>query len=321
MLTTEINWRPTATTKTLQHRATILKQIRQFFETRHVLEVETPVLCASTATDPHINSFSTTHAQLSLYLQTSPEFSMKRLLASGSGPIFQICKVFRDGEMGKQHNPEFTMLEWYRPGFDHHQLMREVDALLQAILKTSPSIYASYTEIFNKQLSINPITDPIEKLKACAIKHGLNDLPEIDADDRDTWLDLLMSHLIQPHLGLQNPIMIYDYPASQAALAKIHPDNPQVAQRFEAFYCGIELANGYHELVDAKEQKRRFKQDQIKRQQLNLPETPVDERLLAALDHGLPECAGVALGIDRLIMLATNAKTIKDVISFPTDRA
>lgn len=291
----------------LKHRAQILQQIRAFFAARDVLEVETPLLCSTTATDPHIASI-TVGTQ---FLQTSPEFAMKKLLGAGSGAIFQICKAFREEPTARLHHPEFTMLEWYRPGFDHHRLMDEMDALLQTILATSAARRVSYQDCFVDFLSIDPLTATLPQLADLAAKHQLVD---IHIDDRDTWLDLLFSHLIQPKLGFTQPLFLYDYPASQSALAKINPANPLVAERFEVFYQGIELANGYHELSDPDEQLRRFMHDNQRRTELGLPERPIDAELVAVLRHGFPECAGVALGVDRLVMLAVNANTIHDVM-------
>lgn len=297
----------------LKLRATILAKIREFFLTRNVLEVETPLLYPSSATDPYIESFSTTYRNQTLYLQTSPEFPMKRMLCAGSSDIYEISKVFRKDESGKKHNPEFTLLEWYRVGFDHHQLIQDVDELLQFILQTKPADKISYQQIFIDNVNLDPFVANINELQNCAAQHNLQ-LPE--KTDKDDLLNLLLTHLIEPNVGTEKPIFIYDYPASQAALAKIRHDTPSVAERFEVYFQGLELANGYHELTDANEQRRRFESDNKKRQSLNLPTVAIDEKLLSAMaDLGLPDCAGVALGVDRLIMLAAGTNDIREIIA------
>jgi lysyl-tRNA synthetase class 2 len=311
-------WQPTATLARLQLRAAILAKIRAFFAERGVLEVETPLLCPSTATDLFIESFTTQYQwdDRTYYLQTSPEFPMKRLLASGSGAIYQLGKAFRHEPRGHLHNPEFTMLEWYRPGFDHHNLMDEMDDLLQGVLNTPPATRLSYAELFKHYLSLNPHTSDLTELQNCAIHHNLEGLMELQTLDRDDWLNLLLTHFIEPRLGHECPVFIYDYPASQAALARIRAEQPPVAERFEVYFRGVELANGYHELSDATEQQQRFERDIQLRQKRGYPTPPVDKKLLAALRQGFPNCAGVALGIDRLIQLAANASSLAEVISF-----
>ena len=317
------NWQPSAAIATLRKRADIIKSIRAFFYARNVLEVDTPLMCHTSVTDPFIQSIPVTY-QPSLqkqpyYLQTSPEYMMKRLLAAGSGDIFQLCKAFRQDEVGQHHNPEFTMLEWYRLGFDHHKLMDEMDELLQMVLNVAPATRVTYADLFQQQLNINPHQTSVDELRDCAQAHSLN-VPN-DIDDIDTWLQLLSSECIEPNIGLDKPIFIYDFPASQAALARIQPGNPPVAARFEVYFRGIELANGFHELQDANEQRKRFENNLIERQKLELNLLPIDEYFLAALEHGLPDCAGVALGIDRLIMLACDADKIADVVSFDVSRS
>ncbi len=296
----------------LERRASVLAQIRAFFAERGVLEVETPLLRQSTVTDPHLSSFSVFQAngQPAGYLQTSPEFAMKGLLAAGSGSIYQICKAFRCEEQGNHHHPEFTMLEWYRLDFDHHQLMAEVDFLLQAILKTETADRYSYADLFQRYLNINPLDSTAAELSRCAIANHLSSFNATENPDRDFWLHLLFSHGIEPHLGQSKPAFVLDFPASMAALAKICPNNPQVAQRFEVYFRGVELANGYHELTDVVEQELRFVADNAKRCQLQLPEIAPDPELLMALQKGLPSCAGVALGVDRLVMLALGVPSI-----------
>lgn len=321
------NWQPTASIENLKQRAMVIQKIRCFFAERQVVEVETPALSAATVTDPHLQSipaeFKEEGAQhtKTLYLQTSPEFAMKRLLAAGSGPIYQMGKSFRNGERGRFHNPEFTMLEWYRPGFDHHALMSEMDELLQAVLASRPAERLSYSAVFQRHLQIDPHTATIELLQYTAQQAGIETSSALVQADRDTWLQLLMSHVIEPQLGQQQPSFIYDFPASQAALARIRQGTPALAERFEVYIRGIELANGFHELADAKEQECRFKADLLKRQSLGYPQVPIDSHLLSALATGFPDCAGVALGIDRLVMLALNATDIKQVISFTIENA
>ncbi len=318
------DWRPTAPLANLKLRARVLGQIRAFFGKRGGLEGETPVLSHATVTDLHLHTFST-KAEIPglggptrLHLQTSPEFSMKRLLAAGAGPIYQLCKAFRDQEAGRLHNPEFTMLEWYRPGWDHHRLMDEVQDLLTVVLGTGPAERRSYGEIFSTELGVDPHRDDAENLRRRALKHGLEDIGGLD---REGWLSLMMTQNLEPTLGRGAPTFIFDYPTDQAALARIRHDNPPVAERFEVYVEGVELANGYHELTDAGEQLQRFEQDLEARRSRGLPEPPVDHHLIDALNYGMPPCAGVALGIDRLIMLAAGASRLEEVIAFPIDRA
>lgn len=308
-------WQPSAPLEHLKIRARLLKNIRDFFNARDVLEVETPLLCHTSVTDPYIESI----AAESYYLQTSPEYAMKRLLAAGSGPIYQISKAFRKEEAGRFHNPEFTMLEWYRPGFDHLQLMNEVDELLQITLQTKPADKKTYRDTFINHLQLDPHLATLNELMNAAAMQQLN--IQTDIHDRDTWLQLLLSHCIEPQLGQQHPYFIYNFPASQAALAKIQPTVPPVASRFEVYFRGIELANGFHELQNATEQRDRFEKNRATRQTLKLPDMEIDEFFLAALESGLPDCAGVALGVDRLLMLAANANHIKEILSFDNERA
>lgn len=319
------DWRPTAELETLRRRAALLGEIRSFFRERGVLEVETPLLSSATVTDFHLSSLESVAllpgGETRLYLQTSPEFAMKRLLASGSGPIFQICKAFRNAERGRRHNLEFTMLEWYRPGFDHHRLMDEMDALLGRALGCGVAERSTYGSVFEDHFGFCPHTAEPARLMAAAKDRGI-ELWDPSAElDRDDGLNLLFSQVIEPGLGAERPMFIYDYPASQAALARIRPAEPPVAERFEVFFRGMELANGFHELADEAEQRRRFEADLEQRRQSGLPIPPLDERLLAALASGFPDCAGVALGIDRLVMLALEKSHIDDVIAFPAGRA
>jgi len=312
------SWEPAAGLAALRRRAEVLARIRAFFAVRGVLEVETPVLAAGGGTDVHLAPLVTRLADgRRLYLQTSPEFAMKRLLAAGSGPIYQLGRAFRDGEAGRRHNPEFTMLEWYRPGWDHHRLMDEVDELLAGVLGTTPAERLTYREAFRRHAGIDPLAAGDDELRASATRCGLH-----AADvDREGCLSLLLGAVVEPRLGHGRPSFLHDFPASQAALARVRPGDPPLAERFEAYVQGVELANGYHELSDAEEQRRRFVADLAERRRLGLPELPLDERLLAALEHGLPDCAGVALGVDRLVMLVCGASSISDVMAFPVDRA
>ena len=317
-----MDWRPSADSGRLRARADLLGSIRTFFRARDVLEVETPLLCRTGVTDPAIEPLlveSGTSVFRRRYLQTSPEYAMKRLLAAGSGPIFQVTKAFRDGEAGTRHNPEFTLLEWYRPGYDHHQLMAEVAALLCHCLGDRPEQRISYRQLFRDSLGLDPMTASVGTLQAIARERI--DVGTL-AGDRDLWLDLLLSHLIEPQLSRRGICFVYDYPASQAALARIvESEGVAVGQRFELYVDGMELANGYHELTDAAEQRRRFERDNARRREYGLPERPLDEDLLAALAHGLPRCSGVALGVDRLLMLATGSSDIRDVLAFDWSRS
>ncbi|OAI49135.1 poxB regulator PoxA [Gammaproteobacteria bacterium SCGC AG-212-F23] len=315
-----MSWKPTASFKTLHTRAKILAQVRDFFSKRNVLEVQTPLLSSTSVTDPYIQSipaiFQKTGSQIqeTLYLQTSPEYAMKRLLAAGSGPIFQICKAFRQGEVGTFHQPEFTMLEWYRPDFNHHDLMNEMDDLLQLVLNKGKAERLSYAAAFVNTVGINPHFASLEELSFCAKKNGI--LVNSTITDRDAWLDLILTHCIEPHFANNHPVFLYDFPISQAALAKIRNEDPPVASRFEVYYKGIELANGFHELQDSDEQRRRFENNLHQRNKLDLSPIPIDEHFLAALSHGLPDCSGVALGLDRLLMLILSAENIREVVSF-----
>lgn len=312
------DWQPTTTRQMLDTRADLLRQIRLFFAGRGVLEVETPILSRASGTDPHLDPVRACLGERPHYLQTSPEFAMKRLLAAGSGPIYQVARSFRHGEAGQRHNPEFTMLEWYRPGFTLAQLMDEVDALVEVLLGLGPATRIAYRQLFRDHLGIDPFTATLDELATLATSRL--DLA-FASDNTDDWLDVLFSHCLEPKL--QAPVFIVDYPASQAALARIEEDadGMPVARRFELVAGGMELANGYFELADPAEQRRRFDADLARRAAGGLPPLPVDERLLAALDHGLPECCGVAVGLDRLLMLKTSAASIRDVIPFPVDIA
>ena len=324
-------WRPDADWATLRLRAKLLAQVRTFFATRNVLEVETPALSAAAIPDPNLASFAVRYAGpgprhgQTLYLQTSPEFPMKRLLAAGSGCIYQIARVFRDGEAGRRHNPEFTLLEWYRVGFNHHRLMDETAALVTELLAgrllLSPPERLSYQEIFQQHLGLDPHRVTVTELAAGAAAQNVAIPPGMPLTDPDPWLDLLLTHCIEPKLGRGRLTFIYDYPVSQAALARLRPGDPPVGERFELYLHGVELANGFHELGDAGEQRRRFAAENGARRAAGWPEMPMDEPLLAALAAGLPDCAGVALGFDRLVMLAAEKTTLADVMAFSFERA
>lgn len=323
---TQSLWQPSADIATLRERAAIIRRIREFFYAREVMEVETPSLSAASVTDVHLASFSTEfvgpgHAGgLPLYLQTSPEFAMKRLLAAGSGAIFQLCKAFRNEEAGSHHNPEFTMLEWYRPGFDEFALMGEIDELMQGVLHCEPAERLTYQQAFEQVLGVDPLTASVTELQTLASTHGFADIAA-NEQHRDTLLQLLFCMKVEPTIGQEKPCFVYHFPASQAALAKICEHDDRVAGRFELYYQNMELANGFNELTNASEQAKRFAEDNLYRKANGLKEVAMDERLIAALENGLPQCAGVALGIDRLIMLATKKSKIKDVIAFDVARA
>lgn len=317
------SWRPTASLANLKLRAELLKKIRTFFEVRKVLEVDTPALSRAAATDRHLASFRVACARgTDFYLHTSPEFPMKRLLAAGAGDIWQLCKVFREGEAGRLHNPEFTLIEWYRLGFDQHRLMHEVHELLGELLPDASCAaeYLTYREAFRRHAGLDPFNCGKQDCMR-VLQDSDRHVPSENDLDHDGWLDLVAGELVYPELGRQHLSFIYDYPASQAALARMRAGDPPVAERFEAFLHGIELANGFHELSDAVEQRRRFLADRDYRRSHGLPEVPLDENLLAALESGLPDCAGVALGLDRVLMLAAGAPSLDEVIAFPSSRA
>lgn len=321
-----MNWQPGATVEVLQARAKLLADIRAFFSGRNVMEVETPLLASASVTDPHLVNFSTemlmpgAEKGQQLFLQTSPEYAMKRLLCAGSGSIYQICKAFRNEEQGRLHNPEFTMLEWYRVGFDHWQLMQEMQELLAPLLGTAEFKQHSYQLVFQELLDFDPLEGSDAALAQLCMAHGFDNFatPEIP---RDTQLQLLFSHLIEPRISQDSPCFIYNFPASQAALARISNDDNRVAERFELYYKGVELANGFHELQSAEEQLQRFTQDNDLRKEMGLPQAQPDLKFIAALQQGLPDCSGVALGLDRLLMLVLGCSDIDQVLSFSISRA
>ena len=318
-------WRPSAGIDALRLRARLLERVRQYFRLRDVLEVETPVAVARTVSDPQIESLQLA-GDAPRYLHTSPEYAMKRLLAAGSGDIFQVCKVFRAGERSALHNPEFTMIEWYRADMDLPGIMAETAGLAAELMADGwphagrPVEYLDYQAAFRRELQIDPLEVPIEVLAPLCISHGLDEGSAVDAS-RDQLLDFLVATQIGPELGRHGLTCLHHYPASQAALAQLDAGDPRKALRFELYAAGVELANGYVELADAGEQARRFALDQQLRQVRGLAQIGADERLLAALQAGLPPCAGVALGFDRVAMLAAGATRIDAVMAFPWERA
>ncbi|MFO7325566.1 MAG: EF-P lysine aminoacylase EpmA [Pseudomonadota bacterium] len=317
-------WRPSASPETLRRRARLLATAREFFAARGVLEVETPVALQHPVTDVQIASMAL-QGEPPRWLQTSPEYPMKRLLAAGCGDIYQICHVFRAGESGRLHNPEFTLVEWYRLGFDLEQIMRETAALAAALLEAGgaaapPFEALSYAQAFQRELGCDPLSAPQQALARLAAEHGLT-AGSIAGASRDDLLDFLVAVVVGPRLGRGTLTCLHHYPASQAALAELDADDPRTALRFELYAGGIELANGYVELASAEEQRRRFTADLAERRRRGLPEPSIDDRLLAALEAGLPRCAGVAMGFDRVAMLALGATHIDEVLAFPWDRA
>ncbi|MEZ5454460.1 MAG: EF-P lysine aminoacylase EpmA [Thiothrix sp.] len=296
----------------LKERASLYQQVRVFFGQRNVLEVETPALSQAGNTDPFIDSFSVNTAHGLRWLHTSPEYPMKRLLAAGCSDIYQLCKVWRRDERGSRHNPEFTMLEWYRVGFSYQQLMQEVADLLHTLIPhlQKPVRFCTYRQLFLETLHIDPHVAGEAELAACARTHGIN----IDSDmSAQGWRDLLLTHCVEPQFPSDQLTFVYHYPASQSALAKVeHSDGQSVAQRFEVYLGGLELGNGYQEQTDAEQNRHILERDANMRGN----DIPVDERFLAALETGLPECAGVAIGIDRVLMCRMQVDDIKQVIPF-----
>ncbi|VFP86330.1 elongation factor P--(R)-beta-lysine ligase [Candidatus Erwinia haradaeae] len=321
-------WRPSASLVNLFHRAKIIAKIRRFFYDRAILEVETPAMSQATVTDINISSFETFFLKpedlqhisgLKLWLITSPEYHMKRLLAAGSGPIYQLCRSFRNQEYGRYHNPEFTILEWYQPHYNMHRLMTEVNELLQAILYCPTAETCSYQTAFLRYLDLDPLSADNSQLRIAAEKLGLNNLTQ-NEKNRDTILQLLFINGIEKKISTERPVFIYNFPATQAALAVLSKEDNRVAERFEVYFKGIELANGFCELTDADEQRQRFERDNYERKAAGLSQKPIDTYFLGALIQGMPESSGVALGVDRLIMLALKAEKLSDVIAFPVDR-
>lgn len=312
MMRSHVDWQPQAKISTLKKRAQLLNHIRQFLSQRGVMEVDTPILAPYGNPAPYIQQLTTELNQQTYYLQTSPEFAMKRLLAAGSGAIFQLGKVFRAEETGRFHHPEFTMLEWYRPGFSQTDMLDEIHQILQFAISSDAYTVYRYQKLFTDYCGLDPIDSSVKQLKQYAYNQAITDR-DLELD-HDGWLQLIMSQMIEPYLGQTQPCFVIDYPASQAALARLKPDDPRWAERFELYYQGLELANGFVELTDADTQRERFKHENQQRQKLGLPDIALDEALLASMEYGLPACVGVALGFDRLLMLASKAQTIHEVI-------
>ncbi len=318
-----MHWRPSATPVVLKERAALLNRIRRFFADKDVMEVNTPVLMPAGATDPsiiNITAVSPRAENSHWYLHTSPELPMKRLLAAGSGPIYQVCPVFRGSDLGRYHRPEFSLLEWYRPDYGYHQLMDEVECLLIAVM---PSEYTStkaervsYRDIFLRVLEIDPFQVSVAECRECCDRFALS-VPDNMGVERDIWLDLLMSMLIAPKLPQDRFTFIYDYPASQAALAKTRDENGRdIAERFELYWGELELANGFQELTDPDEQLQRFEAENRHRLDRKLPTIAIDYKFIECLRDGMPESSGVALGLDRLLMVLTGARHINEVVTF-----
>lgn len=325
-----MNWQPCQSWDTAKKRANIISTIRRFFFEKGVVEVDTALLSHGTITDLHLDPFiaqfnyskdSHCDTSVDLYLQTSPEFAMKRLLASGYGCCYQICKAFRHEEHGRFHNPEFSMLEWYRLGFDHFKLMNEVGELLELVLGCKSVEKISYQALFIRELSLDPLSASKEELLETIASHQMISDWLIEESNIDTLMQFIMSEILEPRIGQSVPCFVYDFPASQASLANISTSDSRVAERFECYFKGIELANGFHELTNAQEQLARFEADNSQRDVLGKKLRPIDKRFIDCLINGLPACAGVALGIDRLMMLALDAEHIDQVLTFPIERA
>lgn len=314
-----LSWEPSASIVDLRARAQLLHSIRNFLISRGYWEVETPIMAQHGVSDVYLRNLTVVFREKNYCLQTSPEYHMKRLLAAGSGSIFQFARVFRDDELGRWHNPEFSLLEWYQLEVDHFTMMQEVDALLQLVLQTKPMICKTYQAIFAEVCDLDPFNTNLRELKACLSRFDLLGILPFDEKDFDQYLFLLMSHVIEPAIvHLESPVAIFHFPPSQASLARIHQG---VAERFEVYFQGLELANGFHELTDADLQRKRFEEDNTLRRSKGIPTTLPDEYLLEALNHGLPNCSGVALGIDRLIALALKQPSIAKVMSFDISRS
>ena len=320
-------FRPTASLANLRLRADLLLKTREFFGTRGFLEVETPLLSADTVAERHLDPIPVTldddprrpDVGRTMWLQTSPEFGMKRLLAAGAGAIYQITRAFRNAEIGPLHNPEFTMVEWYRVGDGMTEGMLLLSDLCESLLGHGPAERVSYADAFQRSIGIDPHRATPSELQAAAQRHGISAPSSLD--DRDSWLDLLFVDRIQGTLGYSRPTILFDYPASQAVLAQVRDGDPPVAERFELIVDGMELANGYHELLDAAVLRERISAANAQRAADGKPPLPSENRLLAAMEAGLPPCTGVALGFDRLVMIAAGAKSLAEVIAFPIDRA
>ncbi len=322
------DWRPTANWERLRQRARLLAAVREFFAARGFLEVETPILSADVVVDRHLDPFSTVLGDdparpeqgRRLWLQTSPEFAMKRLLAAGGEAIYQITRAFRNFERGGRHNPEFTMVDWYRVGDDMLAGMRLLSDLQEALLGRGAAELLSYGAAFGQYVGVDAFATTVDELKAAARRAGV-EAPESLGEDWDGWLQLLLGALVEPQLGRGRPTILYDYPASQAALAKVRGEKQAVAERFELYVEGIELANGYHELLDPDVLRERDVAANRARAADGKPALPGGRRLLLAMEAGLPPCSGTALGFDRVVMLAAGAKTLDEVLAFPIERA
>ncbi|WP_448213484.1 elongation factor P--(R)-beta-lysine ligase [Colwellia sp. MEBiC06753] len=320
------DWQPTMSWETAQRRAEIISAIRAFFTERKVIEVETPLMCHGTITDLHLDAITAQfdwaeQGSEQLYLQTSPEYAMKRLLASGYQSIYQISKAFRNEQQGHLHNPEFTMLEWYRLGYSMQQLMEEVAELLIRVLGLTKVNYLSYQAAFIQFTEIDPLNSSIEQCLTYIEQQGKSESWLTQINSLDTLLQFIFCEFIEPKIGNDSPCFIFEFPASQASLATINERDERVANRFECYFKGIELVNGFEELTDVTLQRQRFEHDNQLRCSNKLPVKPLDERFLLALEKGLPSCSGVALGVDRLVMLALAKSQIKDVITFVTAQA
>jgi lysyl-tRNA synthetase class 2 len=310
---------PSASLEVLEQRSALLRRLREFFYERGFIEVETPLLASDVIPELHIEPIET---QCGSFLQASPELHMKRVLAAGAKAIFQVTRSFRAGERGRLHNPEFTIVEWYRVGDDLQAGMNLLDELVQSLMVVPPAQRSTYAEIFQRAAAICPHTATSAQLAAAVESAGFALPTGMHQADSDEWLNFLLATLVEPELGRKRPEIVYHYPASQASLAKVVASSSgyDVAERFELYYRGIELANGFHELTDASELRRRFESVNAARLASSSRALPLPEQLLAALNHGLPDCTGCALGFDRLAMLSTGAASIDDVMTFPSTR-
>ncbi len=323
------DWESCCELEYIHKRAQMLADIRAYFANQDVLEVETPILGQGIGTDINLEFFSTSYSfppgGQTLFMQTSPEFSMKRLLASGSGSIFQICKAFRNGETGRLHNPEFTLLEWYRVNYNLPELMTDIDNLLQGLFSPALSLQetqrSSYQEVFFQYTGLDALHFSQQQYIASARANKLFEAETLCGFDHALWLDFLFSHLVQPKLGKQALTMIFDYPACLPSLARLNPKDTRISERVEIFLEGVELGNGYHELIDYQEQLARFSAEAKERERRGLPKVAMDMRFLEALKHDMPDCSGIAIGLDRLLMLITGNHSLKNILSFPVARA
>lgn len=324
-----MDFQPTATWVNLRARAALLRRMREFFDRRGFLEVETPLLSRDTVVDLHLDplpvNLFTDPSQPELgrrmWLQTSPEFGMKRLLAAGAEAIYQVTKAFRAGEQGSRHNPEFTLVEWYRVGDGMASAIQMLSELAAELLDAPAADRCSYQAAFLEHVGVDPHTASVADLREAATANGVTSPPSMATAGRDEWLNLLLAECVEPRLGDSRPLILYDYPASQAALARVRPGDPPVAERFELYVDGIELANGYHELLEPDVLVRRNRQANLDRRAAGKYPLPEESRLLDAMRQGLPACSGVALGFDRLVMVALGAREISQVIAFPIERA